>query len=59
MNADATEVEANVTATAEACTALTLVQAAAAAASRANSIMAAEAATDNAMKQMHRRWRHT
>ena len=41
MNADATEMEAHVTATAEACTALTLVQAAAAAAGRVHSIMAA------------------
>ena len=48
MNADETEVEAQVTATAEARTALTLVQAAAAA-SRVDSVMAAEAAADNAM----------
>jgi hypothetical protein len=47
MNADATEVEEQVIATAKARTALTLVQAAAA--SRVDSVMVADAATDNPM----------
>ena len=47
MTADATVVEAHVTATAEASTALTLVQAAAA--RRDESVMVAEAAADNAL----------
>ena len=47
MNADETEVEAYVTTTAEARTALTLVQATAA--SRIESVMAAEAAANNAL----------
>ena len=57
-NADATKVEACVTTTAEAHTALTLVQAAIASSCLADSIMAARAAANNARMQMQQNWRH-